>query len=132
MVVLGIASPFVHDPSAAVLVDGELIAAADEERFIRKKHARGKLPINAINFCLKQAGLRPDDIRHVAYPWSDYEYLNKLPMYVGRTWRTRQRPFRLSWGASAISIALPAVTSGTPGARRHPVNRARPTASALA
>lgn len=89
MIILGIGSPFVHDPSAAILVDGELVAAADEERFIREKHARGKLPVNAINFCLRQAGIRPKDIDYVAYPWSDWEYLNKLPIYVKRTWRTR-------------------------------------------
>jgi carbamoyltransferase len=89
MIILGIASPFIHDPSAAILVDGELIAAADEERFIRDKHAKDKLPINAINFCLKQAGIKPGEIDHIAYPWSDWEYLNKLPLYVKRTWRTR-------------------------------------------
>lgn len=89
MVILGIASPFVHDPSAAILVNGELVAAADEERFTRDKHARDKLPINAIEFCLKKAGLKPGDIDYVAYPWSNREYLNKLPTYVKRTWRTR-------------------------------------------
>ncbi|NQT06833.1 MAG: carbamoyltransferase [Candidatus Omnitrophica bacterium] len=89
MIILGIASPFVHDPSAAILVDGELIAAADEERFTRDKHARGKTPVNAVNFCLKTAGIRPEDVDYVAYPWSEAEYLKKLPAYVMRTWRTR-------------------------------------------
>ena len=89
MIVLGIASPFVHDPSAAILVDGKLIAAADEERFIREKHARDSLPVNAVNFCIEKAGIKPEDIDCVAYPWSDLEYLKKLPQYVKRTWRTR-------------------------------------------
>lgn len=89
MIILGVASPFVHDPSAALLVNGELVAAADEERFIRDKHARDKLPINAINFCLKQANLRPDEIDYIAYPWSNLEYLDKLPRYLMRTWRSR-------------------------------------------
>ena len=89
MIILGIASPFVHDPSAALLIDGEVVAAADEERFIREKHAIDKLPLRAIDFCLKKAGIRPQDIDHVAYPWSDWAYLNKLPLYVMRTWRTQ-------------------------------------------
>ncbi|MDB4349446.1 carbamoyltransferase [Omnitrophica bacterium] len=89
MIILGIASPFVHDPSAAILVDGELVAAADEERFIREKHARDKYPVNAVNFCLKRANVKPDDVDYVAYPWSNWEYLSKLPFYVKRTWRTR-------------------------------------------
>lgn len=89
MNILGIASPFVHDPSAVILVGGKLIAAADEERFIREKHARDKLPINAVNFCLAKAGIRPRDVDYIAYPWSDKEYLEKLPTYIKRTWRTR-------------------------------------------
>ncbi len=89
MIILGVGSPFVHDPSAAILVDGKLIAAADEERFIREKHARDKLPVNAINFCMKETGIKPEDIDWVAYPWSNWEYLRKLPLYVNRTWRTR-------------------------------------------
>ncbi len=81
MKILGIASPFAHDASAAIVVDGKVVAAAEEERFTRNKH-EGLPPINAINFCLKQAGLKPSDIDHVAYPWSiaplrryRYEYL---------------------------------------------------------
>jgi len=89
MIILGVGSPFVHDPAAAILIDGKLVAAADEERFIREKHARDKLPVNAINFCIKRAGIRPEDIDCVCYPWSDLEYLAKLPRYVKRTWQTR-------------------------------------------
>ncbi len=89
MVILGVGSPFVHDPSAAIIVDGKLIAAADEERFIRKKHAKGELPVNAIKFCLKAAGLSPEDVDIVAYPWSFRAYLAKLFSYVARCWRKR-------------------------------------------
>ena len=52
MIILGVATPFEHDPSAALLIDGKLIAACDEERFVRKKHAIGYLPLQAIDFCL--------------------------------------------------------------------------------
>ncbi len=89
MIVLGIASPFVHDPSAAILIDGKLVAAADEERFTREKHAIGRLPVNAVNYCLNAAGVKPQDIDCVAYPWSDWEYIRKVPQYVGRTWLAR-------------------------------------------
>ena len=45
-----------HDSAAALVIDGEVVAAAAEERFNRKKHT-GDFPINAINYCLSAAGL---------------------------------------------------------------------------
>jgi carbamoyltransferase len=68
--VLGIGCSSFHDPSAALLVDGKLIAAAEEERFTRVKHAFGQNPVNAARWCLETAGLKPSDIDVVAYPWS--------------------------------------------------------------
>jgi len=44
MIVLGISGAVSHDPSAALFIDGRLVAAAEEERFIREKHAKGKYP----------------------------------------------------------------------------------------
>ena len=100
MIILGIASPFIHDPSAAILVDGKIIAAADEERFIREKHAKGRLPLNAIKFCLDEAGIAPEDVDIVAYPWSFAAYLGKVGSYVRRTWRTRpSRAFKALYQA---------------------------------
>jgi carbamoyltransferase len=71
--ILGINSVY-HESAAALLVDGELVAAAEEERFNRIKHAKEadwdnphQLPERAIRFCLKQAGLTARDIDHVAY-----------------------------------------------------------------
>ena len=55
MNILGI-SCFYHDAAAALLVDGQLVAAAEEERFSRKKHDAG-FPKLAIQFCLEQAGI---------------------------------------------------------------------------
>ena len=52
MIVLGISGAVSHDPSAALFVDGELVAAAEEERFIRDKHAKGRFPYEATRFCL--------------------------------------------------------------------------------
>ncbi|MFC7532888.1 carbamoyltransferase [Actinoplanes sp. GCM10030250] len=73
MRVLGINAIF-HDPSAAVIVDGRVIAAAEEERFSRRKHGKRPVPFSAWElpelsaaWCLREAGLRPGDLDAVAY-----------------------------------------------------------------
>jgi carbamoyltransferase len=63
--ILGI-SAFYHDSAAALLCNGIVIAAAQEERFTRKK-ADSSFPINAINFCLKYAEIEVSDISHVVF-----------------------------------------------------------------
>jgi len=68
-VILGMGPPCEHDPAAALLVDGKLVAAAEEERFTRDKHARHTLPLNAIAYCLKEAVLKAKDVDHVAFGW---------------------------------------------------------------
>ncbi|MGB0413887.1 MAG: carbamoyltransferase N-terminal domain-containing protein, partial [Coraliomargarita sp.] len=70
MNILGLGGAVGHDPATAIFVDGELIAAAEEERFIRDKHAKGKAGHEATKFCLEQAGLKPEDIDIVAYPFA--------------------------------------------------------------
>lgn len=78
MKILGI-SAFYHDAAAALLVDGEIVAAAQEERFTRKKHDFG-YPKNSIDYCLKFAGLSAGDIDYVAFydkPLSKFERLLK-------------------------------------------------------
>lgn len=64
MVILGL-NAYHGDASAAILVDGELVAAAEEERFNRIKHAAG-FPAHAICYCLKVAGVKPGEIDRVA------------------------------------------------------------------
>jgi carbamoyltransferase len=63
--ILGI-SAFYHDSAAALIVDGEVAAAAQEERFSRKKHDE-RFPVHAARYCLAEAGLRPADVTYVAY-----------------------------------------------------------------
>lgn len=63
--ILGI-SAFYHDSAAALVKDGEIIAAAQEERFTRKKHDYG-FPRNAINYCLREAGISPSDLEYAAF-----------------------------------------------------------------
>src|SRR5262245_49535566 len=66
MVVLGLNN--MHDASCAVVIDGQIIAAAEEERFSRIKHTSG-LPIQAMDYCLEAAGLRSDDLDVVVAAW---------------------------------------------------------------
>jgi len=65
MNILGI-SAFYHDSAAALVRDGEIIAAAQEERFTRKKHDRS-FPSNAVAYCLRQAGITAEKLDHVVF-----------------------------------------------------------------
>jgi carbamoyltransferase len=65
MNVLGI-SAFYHDSAAALVRDGEIVAAAQEERFTRKKHDPG-FPAHAVDYCLKEGGLTLDGVDHIAF-----------------------------------------------------------------
>lgn len=65
MYILGI-SCFYHDSAAALVRDGEIVAAAQEERFTRKKHDSG-FPAQAISYCLSEAGITPADLQYVAF-----------------------------------------------------------------
>ena len=65
MLILGI-SAFYHDSAAAIVRDGSIIAAAQEERFTRKKHDSG-FPRHAIDYCLNEAGLGPNHIDYVIF-----------------------------------------------------------------
>jgi len=56
-----------HDPAACLVVDGKLIAMAEEERFVRRKHAFDCLPTNATAYCLSQANILLDDVDLVTY-----------------------------------------------------------------
>src|SRR6516164_7735713 len=63
--ILGI-SAFYHDSAAALVVDGRIVAAAQEERFTRKKHDPD-FPTHAINYCLREAALSPDQLDYIAF-----------------------------------------------------------------
>ncbi len=63
--ILGV-SAFYHDSAAALVGDGTIAAAAQEERFTRRKHDFG-FPVNAIDYCLTEAGLRPEDLDYVGF-----------------------------------------------------------------
>lgn len=63
--ILGI-SAFYHDSAAALVVDGQIVAAAQEERFTRNKHD-AEFPTNAIDFCLRKSGLRAEELDYVGF-----------------------------------------------------------------
>ncbi|WKB54301.1 carbamoyltransferase family protein [Eleftheria terrae] len=81
MITLGINAAF-HDSSAALVADGVLIAAAEEERFTRIKHGKRpvpfsawELPYHAIDFCLAKAGLTLSQVDHVAYSYDPQRFI---------------------------------------------------------
>ena len=63
--ILGI-SAFYHDSAAALVIDGEIVAAAQEERFTRRKHD-ARFPQHAVDYCLQEAGLAPGDLDYVGF-----------------------------------------------------------------
>lgn len=69
------------DPSACLLKDGKITAMAEEERFIRIKHATNYFPVNAIRFCLKQGGIELKDVDFIAIGWDVNAYLDKMPKF---------------------------------------------------
>ena len=74
--ILGI-SAFYHDSAASIIIDGEIVAAAQEERFSRKKHD-ARYPFNAVEYCLKEANLQLNQIDHIVFfekPFLKFERL---------------------------------------------------------
>ena len=63
--ILGI-SAYYHDSAACLVRDGEIVAAAQEERFTRKKHDAG-FPTNAVDYCLRAGGLATNHLDYVGF-----------------------------------------------------------------
>lgn len=137
MRILGINAVF-HDPAAALVVDGQIVAAAEEERFSRRKHGKQavpfstwELPVESARWCLERAGLKPSDLDLVGYSYDprlmdesadgldgldrDWEYLRTL--YAERAPRFLQS-------------ALPGLDPGIVRHVRHHVAHAASTALA--
>ncbi len=92
MRILGLSGALTHDASAALLIDGTLVCAAEEERFIRDKHAKNKLPLEATRWCLEEAGLSPKDIDIVAFPFAPIGVLSAARWhYAKRYWYAPDR-----------------------------------------
>ena len=113
--ILGI-SAYYHDAAAALVRDGEIVAAAQEERFTRKK-GDSSFPVNAIDYCLTEARLREDELDHVVFyehPLTHFErlmsiyhlsaprslasYLKAMPVWItNRLWTDRVIARELGW-----------------------------------
>ena len=94
--ILGI-SAYYHDSAAALIVDGDIVAAAHEERFTRKKQDSG-FPVHAVNYVLDEAGLQLSDINAVVFydkPFVKFERL--LETYHSFAPLRRPRPGRCAW-----------------------------------
>jgi len=79
MYILGLTT--LGDSAASLIKDGELIAAAEEERFSRQKHHSG-FPYKAIEFCLDQAGIKLKDVSHVGHYWKPWILRHKAMQAV--------------------------------------------------
>ena len=113
MNILGI-SAFYHDSAAALVRDGEIVAAAQEERFTRKKHDAG-FPSHAIAYCLQAASLKPDEIDYVCFYEKPLRKFERLLEPILRTAPSGFRSFRMAiplwlkerlWMAGTIQKAL--------------------------
>ncbi|HPY29112.1 MAG TPA: carbamoyltransferase C-terminal domain-containing protein [Verrucomicrobiota bacterium] len=94
MIVLGLGGMVGHDPAAALVVDGRVVAAAEEERFLRDKHAKGKQAECAAQFCLQFAGLKPAAVQVVAIPFAPVSIFSPARWhFAARHWYAPDRAF---------------------------------------
>lgn len=99
-VVLGLTHPISWNNAAALLVDGEIAAFAEEERFIRFKHAPRVPPLRAMAYCLASRGLSLDDVDAIAIGWDegatwmpDFNLRRNIKRYHVTRHHMRQFPF---------------------------------------
>ncbi|MGB9070751.1 MAG: carbamoyltransferase [Candidatus Acidiferrales bacterium] len=113
MHILGI-SCYYHDAAAALLRDGQLVAAAEEERFSRKKHDFD-FPANAIQFCLREAGIDGRDLDYVVFFEKPFRKFDRILASVLQTYPQSLKVFRESmigwmldklWVASTLQSEL--------------------------
>lgn len=134
MKVLGINAIF-HDSAAALVVDGKVVAAAEEERFSRRKHgkrpvpfAAWELPDQAMAWCLAEGGVAPGDLDAVAYAY-DPEEVDHEGGGLDPQWE----PLRTTYAKRVpqfLQTALPGVDTSTVGFVRHHVAHAASAALA--
>lgn len=87
MVVLGLSN--MRDAAAALVADGRIVAAAEEERFVRQKHATA-LPVHAIQYCLREAGIALRDVEAIVVPWKYWQVGRRLRLALTAMMRSTQ------------------------------------------
>src|SRR5260370_4786736 len=115
--ILGI-SAFYHDSAAALVVDGEIVAAAQEQRFSRRKHDAA-FPAAAISYCLREAGLSADQLDFIAFyekPFVKFERLLETYLaFAPRGYVSFARAMPL-WLKEKLFLR-PVIRRGIPGSR---------------
>src|SRR4051812_23115691 len=123
MKVLGINAVF-HDPAAALVIDGDVVAAAEEERFSRRKHGKQavpfstwELPTAAARWCLSEAGLAPADLDAVGYSYDPalMEGQGDDLAGLGTNWEYLRTPY----AQRAPTFLAPALPGLDPAVVRH-------------
>jgi carbamoyltransferase len=106
MNILGI-SCYYHDAAAALLQNGQLVAAAEEERFSRIKHDFG-FPVQAIKFCLESGNIRSEDLDYVVFFEKPFRKLDRILASVLQTYPQSWKVFResmISWIVDKMWVA---------------------------
>src|SRR5512133_288013 len=85
MRILGLSN--MRDAAAALVDNGQIVAAAEEERFVRIKHVTA-LPLQAVRFCLQTAGIRLEDVDAIAVPWKYWQLGRRAALAVGSMLRS--------------------------------------------
>jgi carbamoyltransferase len=116
---------FGWNPGACLLVDGKLIAFAEEERFTRLKSSHGLFPGRAIDYCLREASLKLHDVDRIAFGWdaSKYPY-RMLQTMTGQYLRYRSRASRAyhrGAGGRSVLSALSNIMLWTPSRLREEI-----------
>ncbi len=92
LITLGLSGALGHDAAAALFVDGNLVAAVEEERLVRRKHAKGCMPRESVKFCLRSAKIKPRDIHTVAVSYAPISLFGPARWhYARRYWYAPER-----------------------------------------
>lgn len=92
LITLGLSGAIGYDPAAALFRDGELVAAVEEERLLRRHHARGAMPLEAIKYCLREARVKPREVNQVAISYAPISLLRRARWhYAWRYWYAPER-----------------------------------------
>ncbi len=92
LITLGLSGALGHDAAAALFVDGELVAAVEEERLVRRKHAKGCMPREAAKFCIRSAKIKPRDINTVSVSYAPISIFSRARWhYARRYWYAPER-----------------------------------------
>ena len=124
MIVLGL--NHISDPGAALVVDGDLIAFAEEERFTRLKNSHNMFPGLSTKFCLQKAGITIDDVDYIVIPYNAKYYPFGFLRKLGREYlslKTRKISSSNLNESGSLSTVLPIAFANTPSAIRAKIKK---------